>query len=79
MCRKGTTLTDPAYAHREIRKKKYNANGAPSTNRLRHQTAKEQDILDAVTVTETKGGPVIGSSCFQNADKIQQKGKRNHS
>ena len=49
-------------------KDKYNANGG-TVNQDYGTKAKEQDILDAVTVTETKGGQEVPVS----ADKIQQK------
>ena len=47
---------------------KYNANGG-TVNQDYGTKAQEQDILDAVTVTETKGGQEVPVS----ADKIQQK------
>ena len=47
---------------------KYNANGG-TVNQDYGTKAKEQDILDAVTVTETQGGQEVPVS----ADKIQQK------
>ncbi len=49
-------------------KDKYNANGG-TVNQDYGTKAQEQDILDAVTVTETKGGQEVPVS----ADKIQQK------
>ena len=49
-------------------KDKYNANGG-TVNQDYGTKAKEQDILDAVTVTETKCGQEVPVS----ADKIQQK------
>ena len=49
-------------------KDKYNANGG-TVNQDYGIKAKEQDILDTVTVTETKGGQEVPVS----ADKIQQK------
>ena len=47
---------------------KYNANGG-TVNQDYGTKAQEQDILDAVTVTETQGGQEVPVS----ADKIQQK------
>ena len=49
-------------------KDKYNANGG-TVNQDYGTKAQEQDILDAVTVTETQGGQEVPVS----ADKIQQK------